>query len=625
MLSFLLLKLLFIVSIFPSSWIFARGKSLIGLNVSLLEVCIFLTFVPLIARQKLSYDEPIPEFRVDELPLSDVMDTLQDLSRTNMSVDWTDLTDNGVNKDKPISLRVANLSMRTVLKQVLAQAGGGDTMLGFQVNEGLLRVATKSKLDRDKSVLVYDIRDLLVNIPRVKREGLVNMATLQGGDVSTGRSLFNQAERQSEYAQAAENGGQANPMVGQLMDILRQTVEPDSWRETGGGDGSLRELNGQLIVYNTSEAHRQVVDLLTQLRETRALQISVECRFLNVVSNFLEQFGVDLDFVFNSGSAGYDQVLGPTGAALTDPATGAPVLVPRPYSRIGRFATPPVFGEQFSQLAPPLQPYNRAPFVPPDTGNGPVFSEMTPITARQGALELADPGRVSTGVPGTYGTSGLQPALSIAGSFLDNLQVDFLIRATQANARSSVVQAPRIVLFNGQASAITVGRGRAYVSSLRPQLAEGAVGFQPIIAVAQSGVYMYVEATISADRRYVTLSLLVQQAEEPSFERFQITQASGNSPGSFVLLPDIRYTNIETTVSVPDGGTVLLGGLKQVGEVEIEAGVPILSKIPVLKRAFSNQSTVKDTRTLLVLIRTKIIIQKETEEEAFPTFTRVGG
>ena len=24
--------------------------------------------------------------------------------------------------------------------------------------------------------------------------------------------------------------------------IIRQTVEPDSWRETGGGDGSIREL-----------------------------------------------------------------------------------------------------------------------------------------------------------------------------------------------------------------------------------------------------------------------------------------------------------------------------------------------------------------------------------------------
>ena len=35
----------------------------------------------------------------------------------------------------------------------------------------------------------------------------------------------------------------------------------------------------------------------------------------------------------------------------------------------------------------------------------------------------------------------------------------------------------------------------------------------------------------------------------------------------------------------------------------------------------SNRSTVKDTRTLLILMKAKIIIQSEAEEEAFPTFT----
>ena len=96
-------------------------------------------------------------------------------------------------------------------------------------------------------------------------------------------------------------------------------------------------------------------------------------------------------------------------------------------------------------------------------------------------------------------------------------------------------------------------------------------------------------------------------------------RASGNSPGIFILLTDQETRTIRTTVSVPDGGTVLLGGLKQVGEVEIEAGVPILSKIPILKRAFTNTTKIKDAQTLLILLKAKILIQKEAEEEAFPT------
>ena len=84
---------------------------------------------------------------------------------------------------------------------------------------------------------------------------------------------------------------------------------------------------------------------------------------------------------------------------------------------------------------------------------------------------------------------------------------------------------------------------------------------------------------------------------------------------------DQGFAQVYTQGSIPDGGTVLLGGLKQVGEVEIEAGVPILSKVPVMNRFFTNRSTVKDTRTLLILMKAKIIIQDEAEEEAFPAFS----
>ena len=49
------------------------------------------------------------------------------------------------------------------------------------------------------------------------------------------------------------------------------------------------------------------------------------------------------------------------------------------------------------------------------------------------------------------------------------------------------------------------------------------------------------------------------------------------------------------------------------------------ARIPIIKRAFTNRSIVKDTRTLLILMKAKVIIQSEAEEEAFPTFIATGG
>jgi len=571
-------------------------------------------------------DEILPEFDFQQAPLEAVMEHLQDVQKLNIAVDWEDLETNNVARDKPVTVRLRGLPFRTVLKEVLGQVGG-ETKLGFSITEGLLRVASKEKLDKNKTVKVYDIRDLLVNVPRFNNAARMDPSQAlsqgfqAGGGGGGGTQLF----------QASQQGGEGQPdtqvnadLVQRIMGIIRQTVAPDSWSESGGGDASLRELNGQLIIYNTSEAHGQIVGLLDQLRATRALQIALEARFLNVTSNFLQEFGVDLDFVFNSGSAGFDRTLVGGGQPLVDPVTGANVLVPRPYSRIGATPSVPGFGNPMQQVAV-QQPYGQAGLVPSATGVSPHFNEMTPISAQQGSLLLTDPSTLNTGIPGSFAQRVTNPALNIAGSFLDNLQVDFLIRATQANQRSSIVQAPRLVMFNGQRANISVGRNRTYVASVQPQIAEGAVGVQPITNSAPSGTVLVVDGTISADRRYVTVTVETTQTNEPSFDRFEVQRASGNSPGIFIMLPDQSFVTVNTTVSIPDGGTVLLGGLKQVGEIEVEAGVPILDKIPIIKRAFTNKTMVKDTRTLLVLMKAKIIIQKEAEEEAFPTFTATGG
>ena len=97
-------------------------------------------------------------------------------------------------------------------------------------------------------------------------------------------------------------------------------------------------------------------------------------------------------------------------------------------------------------------------------------------------------------------------------------------------------------------------------------------------------------------------------------------------PNLALQQPEIQITEVRTTVSVPDGGTLLLGGQTLAAEVELEAGTPVLSKIPFLKRLFTNRSMAKDEQILLILVKPTIIIQREQEQKQFPLLsTRVGG
>ena len=147
------------------------------------------------------------------------------------------------------------------------------------------------------------------------------------------------------------------------------------------------------------------------------------------------------------------------------------------------------------------------------------------------------------------------------------------------------------------------------------------------------------QGTVSADRKYVTLTLRPTLSRLAALTTFTVQSQADIQGGdddndipintgiatATVQQPIVERTLVRTTVTVPDGGTLLLGGQTLAGEIEREAGVPVLSKIPFLKRLFTNRSTAKDEQVLLILVKPTIIIAKEQERKQFPVLsTRVG-
>ncbi len=78
--------------------------------------------------------------------------------------------------------------------------------------------------------------------------------------------------------------------------------------------------------------------------------------------------------------------------------------------------------------------------------------------------------------------------------------------------------------------------------------------------------------------------------------------------------PVVNTITIDTTVSVPDGGTVVMGGLKRLSESRSEYGPPILSKIPYINRLFKNVGYGRSAESLLIMVTPRIIIQEEEQE-----------
>ena len=80
-----------------------------------------------------------------------------------------------------------------------------------------------------------------------------------------------------------------------------------------------------------------------------------------------------------------------------------------------------------------------------------------------------------------------------------------------------------------------------------------------------------------------------------------------------VQLPTFNMTTVSTMVSVPDGGTGLLGGIGRASEGSVERGVPLLSSMPYLNRMFKNRGIGRDFGSSNMTVIPRIIIQEEEE------------
>ena len=83
-------------------------------------------------------------------------------------------------------------------------------------------------------------------------------------------------------------------------------------------------------------------------------------------------------------------------------------------------------------------------------------------------------------------------------------------------------------------------------------------------------------------------------------------------PG-FGSVPTTTRINIATTVTVPDGGTVSLGGYSRFSEGRNEFGPPVLGKVPYADRAFRNVGYGRSAVSTRVTASARIIILEEEE------------
>jgi type II secretory pathway component GspD/PulD (secretin) len=155
----------------------------------------------------------------------------------------------------------------------------------------------------------------------------------------------------------------------------------------------------------------------------------------------------------------------------------------------------------------------------------------------------------------------------------------------------------------------------AYVQDFDVEVAQTAFIADPVIGIIQEGLSLDVRPTVSNDRQFITLEArpTVVDLILP-IQTFTTLLGAAAAPGRVVLpaqnpvviqLPEIDVRQAQSTLRIPDGGSVLMGGLKDITVVDAKSTAPVLGNVPVLGFLFGRQGKSDEViHTMVILTAT---------------------
>jgi type II secretory pathway component GspD/PulD (secretin) len=516
-------------------------------------------------------------FEFVQTPLSEAVQFLQNLTKVNMILDPVAIKDVG---DAPITLRVSQMKLELALDWILRLAG-----LQYMLKDNAIFISKPENLTTDIALKIYDVRDLIMKVPNFPGPDFaLDLGTNAFGQGGLGGIAISTQEQDEGVT------------VESLSDMISTRIKPESWSPDLGT--SIEQSNGKLIVMQRPEIHRMIDKLLSSLRSTQKLQVTVEGRVLMVREGFFEEIGFDW-----------------TGLNSVPVASGVV-----PANRIGtngRLWTSDTFNPDVA-VNPNLNVTSglvrRATgFAPGDMSVAGAISNYRP----QGSPEEGTIGNQAEAA--TNWSERLAGGLNAQYVYLSNMEAMAFMHLLNQRQAGTILTAPRLTVFNTQRAHMFVAEQQSYVADYD---ISGGI-YDPIIRQFLQGVVFEVRPIVSSDRRYITLEMRPTLATLILMDSIMLSGYSivGDNPPTFIAMllpvdfPVLELRKVRTTVTLPDGGLVLLGGLMQNIKFNSENGIPFISNIPIIGRLFRWTVQDNEKRNLSIMVRAKLLMFEEEERK----------
>ncbi|MEO8648902.1 MAG: type II and III secretion system protein, partial [Acidobacteriota bacterium] len=192
------------------------------------------------------------------------------------------------------------------------------------------------------------------------------------------------------------------------------------------------------------------------------------------------------------------------------------------------------------------------------------------------------------GPDGTLLSSIPNTVIGLTTGLFGTAQINMLISAGEKKGQAKVIATPRVTTLNNRKAKIESST-KVPIATIQPSTGGG----DPIITTTYVDVPLKLEITPQiTDVGTVVLDILAENASTATI--------TAGAP------PAINSQLMETQVTVPDGGTTVVGGVLFDDERESQDRTPGLSKIPLLGNLFKRKGVERNTNEILFFITPRI-------------------
>lgn len=456
----------------------------------------------------------------------------------------------------------------------------------YRIVDGYVRLATADENKGNTEYRIYDVSDIIQIVKHFP-----------------GQEISLLAPGAPAIPAGTEPEAQPAFTLEQIAQIIQNSIAPATWTDAEAKT-ALRyvQTSGTLVVRQTPEVHAQVEKLLSDLRETTNLLVEVQTRFLIAEDTFLEDIGFDW------------RGLGDGGNSVQAPSQGLGAA--QPFDDFGANPAPGT-----SALPGPLGT-GTSPGYSSSSGGTDVLSKTENIFDQNltGSAQQNLKNSDSNLATGSVLEQNILNRDVITGSGgltmqwinLGDRQSELILRAVEKSERVELVTAPRLLIRSGERANLMVTNQYAYVSGYGVEIAQASAIADPIIDVVTDGAILDVRPVVSGDRKFVKLEVRPTLATlKRPIEKLVV--GLGNGTPVTIEFPNLTIRKVRTTVVVPDGSSLLLGG-QSIDELrDSSAGVPVLRDLPLIGFFFDRKGQYSSKRRLVILLNVKIVIPTEAE------------